>query len=163
MGDKRDHNFKQTTCVSDFFFQNPETEHLFFFPDTSERTRPRQDMHGPPPPSLATSAQCTHTISFRMQPQGSKRVLRKRRHVSICFAFYSPQSNLSRSAPARHSSARNPDVNMNASQAWSCLRERGSGGEGGGSGAACVEAGLFIFKWVFSFIKALGGAEECHF
>lgn len=48
--------------------------------------------------------------------------------MSICFAFYAPQPNLSCSAPPRNSSARNPDVNMNAAQAWPCLRERGEGG-----------------------------------
>lgn len=47
--------------------------------------------------------------------------------MSICFAFYAPQPNLSCSAPPRNSSARNPDVNMNAAQAWPCLRERGEG------------------------------------
>lgn len=55
--------------------------------------------------------------------------------MSICFAFYSQQSNLSCSAPPAHSSARNHDVNMNAALGGSCLRERQV--EGGKANADC--------------------------
>lgn len=169
--ENRDLNFKQWDCKSEFFSRivQPYNRAPASFSNTSGRTQPRQETHRPPLPSNCDPRPIhSHHLTLHAAA-GDETCVEETPGGATCRFV----SRFMHRNPIFHAQLHHGTHQL-GTLTWIWMRLRlgrvyVSGGKVRGGTPTAVSlvrniglygrGGLFIFKCVFSFIKALGGAE----